>query len=220
VHRAGCEFVGYVNRAIDARRRDPGDDLLSRLIQAQGAGELSRTELVSSVFQLLLAGDETTVNLIGNGVLELLRHPDQLARLRARPELIDSAVEEVMRFNGPVGHARHGYALADVEIGGTRIPQGDLVIPVLLAANRDPAAFPAPKVFDIARTPNRHLGFGHGIHFCIGAALARLQARAAIGTLLHRFPRLRLATDPADLSWTPTLFLHGVRRLPVLPYGR
>jgi cytochrome P450 len=217
VRRAGTEFIAYVDEKIDERRARPGEDLLSQLIQAEETGDrISHAELISSVFQLLLAGDETTVNLIGNAVLELLRHPAQLARLRARPELIDSAVEEAMRFNGPVGHSRLLYALADVEIGGSVIPCGDTVVPVLLAANRDPAVFSEPDVFDVGRSPNRHLGFGHGIHFCLGAALARLQARAAIGTLVRRFPDLALAVDPAELEWTPDLFLHGVRRLPVL----
>ncbi|MFC4586161.1 cytochrome P450 family protein [Sphaerisporangium corydalis] len=201
----------------DGRPGGAGEDLLSRLVRAErdGAG-ISHEELVSSVFQLLLAGDETTVNLIGNGVLELLRHPDQLDRLRARPEMIGSMVEEAMRFNGPVGHSRPLYALADVRFGDAVIPRGDIVLPVLLAANRDPAVFPRPDVFDIGRDPNRHLGFGHGIHFCLGAALARLQARAAIGALVRRFPGMALAADPAGLEWTPDLFLHGVRRLPLL----
>jgi cytochrome P450 len=217
VRRAGAEFVAYVTGKVDERRAHPGDDLLSRLIRAQEAdGAISPAELVATVFQLLLAGDETTVNLIGNAVLELLQHPDQLARLRARPELIDSAVEEAIRFNGPVGHSRPLYALSDVEIGGSAIPRGDTVVPVLSAANRDPAVFPRPDVFDIARDPNRHLGFGHGIHFCLGAALARWQARAAIGAFVHRYPDLALAVDPAELEWTPDLFLRGVRRLPVL----
>ncbi|MEU7859760.1 cytochrome P450 [Nonomuraea sp. NPDC049141] len=213
VRRAGIGFVAYVNEKLDERRAHPGADLLSRLVRST---ELSHAELVSSVFQLLLAGDETTVNLIGNGVLELLRHPAQLERLRARPRLIDSAVEEVLRFNGPVGHSRPLFALADLDLGESVIPRGDIVVPVLLAANRDPAVFHQPDVFDIGRTPNRHLGFGHGIHFCLGAALARLQARAAIGALVRRFPGLALAVDPADLEWTPDLFLHGVRRLPLL----
>ncbi|WP_433517001.1 cytochrome P450 family protein [Nonomuraea sp. CA-143628] len=213
IRRTGVAFVAYVNEQLDERRAHPGADLLSQLVRST---EITHTELVSSVFQLLLAGDETTVNLIGNGVLELLRHPDQLERLRARPQLIDSAVEEVLRFNGPVGHSRPLFALADVDFGSSVIPQGDIVVPVLLAANRDPAVFDRPDVFDIGRTPNRHLGFGHGIHFCLGAALARLQARAAIGALVRRFPGLALAVDPAELEWTPDLFLHGVRRLPLL----
>ncbi|WP_157747236.1 cytochrome P450 family protein [Micromonospora echinofusca] len=216
-HRAGVEFTSYLTKVIAERGEATGDDLLSELIRAhRDGGRLSRAELLGGVFQLLLAGDETSVNLIGNAVLELLRHPDQLARLRAAPDLIDSAIEEVIRFNGPVGHTGQLYALADVEIGGTVIPRGDVVVPVLLAANRDPAVFADPDVFDIGRHPNRHLGFGYGIHFCLGAALARMQARAAVGTLVRRFPALRLAVDPADLRWTPELFLHGVRQLPVL----
>lgn len=216
VRRAGLEFVAYVDDTITRGLTRPGDNLLSRLVRAERSEDrLSRTELVSGVFQLLLAGDETTVNLIGNTVLELLRHPQQLALLRRRPELIDSAVEEVMRFNGPVGHARHLYAVDDVEIGGRLVPRGDVVVPVLLAANRDPAVFAEPDLFDITRHPNRHLGFGHGIHFCLGAALGRLQARAAVGTLVRRFPQLTLAVGEDELEWTPDLFLRGVRRLPV-----
>ncbi|MGW0480284.1 cytochrome P450 family protein [Nonomuraea sp. NPDC003214] len=213
VRRAGVAFVAYASAKLGERRARPGDDLLSRLATSP---ELSRAELVSSVFQLLLAGDETTVNLIGNAVLELLRHPGQLRRLRERPELIDSAVEEALRYNGPVGHSRPLYALTGTEIGGVPVACGDVVVPVLLAANRDPAVFDRPDTFDIGRTPNRHLGFGHGSHFCLGATLARIQARAAVGALVRRFPGLTLAADPAGLEWTPELFLHGVRRLPVL----
>jgi cytochrome P450 len=214
--RCGMEFIDYVNRKIDERRAAPGEDLLSQLIQAVELGDrLSQDELVSTVFQLLLAGDETTVNLIGNGMLELLRHPDQLGRLRAQPELLDSTVEEMMRYNGPVGHSRPLFALADVEYGGTLIPLGDIVVPVLQAANRDPAIFPQPDVFDIGRSPNRHLGFGYGTHFCLGAELARLQVRAVVDAVVRRFPDLALAVDPADLEWTPNLFVRGVRQLPV-----
>lgn len=220
IRRAGQEFTVFLRARIAERRSDIGPDLLSDLVRAHDAGALDHTELVSTVFQLLLAGDETTVNLIGNGVLELLRHPDQLARLRADPELIGPAIEEMLRFNGPAGHTRPVTALADLEISGTVIPRGDTVVPVLLSANRDPAVFDAPDTFDIGRTPNRHLAFGHGIHFCPGAALARIQARAAIGTLVHRFPALAPAVDPAELEWTPDLFIHGVRRLPVLLKGR
>lgn len=220
VHRAGREFTAHVERRLAERRHElhrgeGDDDLLSQLVRTQDAGGISRAEVVSSVFQLLLAGDETTVNLVGNAVLALLAHPDQLARLRARPALIDSAIEEVARFNGSVGHSRPVYALDDVEIGGRLIPRGDIVVPVLLAANRDPEVFADPDRFDIGRTPNRHLAFGHGPHFCLGAALARLQARCAVEALFGRFPGLRLAVEPQALEWTPELFLHGVRSLPV-----
>jgi cytochrome P450 len=215
VRRAGLEFIAYVESTLKQRRTEPGEDLLSQLLRAEQSDAMNHAELISSVFQLLLAGDETTVNLIGNGVLELLRHPDQLGLLRARPDLIDSAVEEMIRFNGPVGHAKMSYALTDIDFGRTVVPRGDIVVPMLLAANRDPAAFDDPDVFDITRDPNRHLGFGHGIHFCLGAALARRQARAAIGGVVHRFPDLALAVEPDDLQWTPDLFLHGLRSLPV-----
>jgi cytochrome P450 len=215
VRRAGLDFIAYLEKKLAERRAHPEEGLLSHLIVAETEGRMSHEELISSVFQLLLAGDETTVNLIGNAVLELLRHPDQLDRLRAQPELIDSAVEEAIRFNGPVGHSRMLYALADVRIGASVIPRGETVVPVLLAANRDPAVFSDPDIFDIGRSPNHHLGFGHGIHYCLGAALARLQARAAIAALVRHFPGLALAVDPGELTWTPDLFLHGVLRLPV-----
>ncbi|MGW4644913.1 cytochrome P450, partial [Sphaerisporangium sp. NPDC004334] len=217
--RSGMKFVAHITERIRERRSREGDDLLSHLLRAEDGGQITRLELISSVFQLLFAGDETTVNLIGIGVLELLRHPEQLALLRARPELIDSAVEEVLRYNGPVGHSRPLYAMTDVDFGGTVIARGDIIVPVLLAANRDPAVFPRPDVFAIDRSPNRHLGFGHGIHFCLGAALARVQARAAIGTLVRRFPRMALAVDPGELEWTRELFLRGVRRLPLRLHG-
>lgn len=207
---AGLEFVAYLERRLE---RPSG--LLARLAAAERAGELNRHELLSTVFQLLLAGDETTVGLITNALLELLRHPAQLARLRADPGLIGTAIEEVLRFNGPVGHAKPLYALTDVTYGDRLIRRGDEVVPVLLAANRDPAVFPDPDVFDIGRQPNRHLGFGHGIHFCLGAEFGRIQARAAVAALVHGFPRLALAVDQARLEPNPGLFLQGVRSLPV-----
>ena len=219
VRRAGLEFVAYLEAHIGQRRARPAADLLTHLVQAGEEGALNQAELRSTVFQLLLAGDETTVNLIGNAVLELLRHPAQLDRLRERPDLIDSAIEEAARFNGPVGHTGTLYALADVPFGETIVPRGDIIVPVLLAANRDPVVFDRPDMFDIGRRPNPHLGFGHGLHFCLGAALARMQARAAVGALVRGFPRLALAVDPARLEWTPDLFLHGVLRLPVLVEG-
>jgi cytochrome P450 len=214
--RSGEEFVAYLVERIERRRRDPGGDLLSQLIEAEERGDrLSPVELLSCAVLLLIAGHETTVNLIGNGTLELLRHPDQLARLRARPDLIGAAVEEILRYNGPVEHSRHLFAMADVDFGGTVVPRGEIVMPVLLAANRDPAVFSEPDVFDIGRDPNRHLGFGNGIHFCLGAPLARLEGRIAIEAMLRRFPGLALAADPDRLEWAPGLMLRGVRRLPV-----
>ena len=215
VRRAAGQFVPYLTGQIEHRRASPGEDLLSQLIQVEEAGDrMSHVELLSSVFLLLIAGHETTVNLIGNGVLELLRHPDQLALLRARPELVDSAVEEILRYNGPVEWAFPRYALAEVAFGDTVVARDDILLPVLHAANRDPAAFPEPDTFDITRDPNRHLAFGHGIHFCLGAPLARLEGRIAVGALVRRFPDLSLAVDPAQLEWNPGS-LRGVRRLPV-----
>ncbi|MFI1995414.1 cytochrome P450 [Actinoplanes sp. NPDC020271] len=208
--RAGMDFTTYLQDRLVA----PGG-LLGELAAAEHRGELTRPELLSTVFQLLMAGDETTVGLITNAVLELLRHPAQLDRLRADPALIGTAIEEVLRFNGPVGHAKPLYALTDLRYGGTTIPRGDSVLPVLLAANRDPEAFADPDVFDIGRAPNRHLGFGHGIHFCLGAELGRIQARAVVGALVRRFPALALAVEPHELPPQPDLFLQGVRRLPV-----
>ena len=212
--RAGAEFTGFLLRQIRLRRRAPGDDLLSQLVTAHHEGErLDHTELLSTAFLLLVAGHETTVNLIGNGVLERLRHPDQVARLRAQPALIDPGVEEMLRYASPVEATTLRYAAAEVEICGTVIPPGEAVVPVLAAANRDPAVFPDPDRFDLARTPNRHLGFGHGSHFCLGAALARLEAKIAIDALLTRFPRLALATT--SLEWAGGFPLRGLRRLPV-----
>lgn len=216
VRQAATAFVTYLNEQIARRRAAPGEDLLSQLVQVEEQGDrLSHAELVASAFLLLIAGHETTVNLIGNGMLELLRHPAELARLRARPELIDSAVEEMLRFNGPVEQSPALFALDDVELDGVVIGQGEMIVPVLLAANRDPAVFPEPDRFDITRTPNRHLGFGYGIHFCLGAPLARLEGRIAIDTLLRRFPDLALAVDPAELAWMPGWTLRGLRRLPL-----
>lgn len=213
---AGFELMAYTNEAIERRRADPGDDLLSDLIHLEEEGDrLDHSELLSMVQLLLIAGHETTVNLIGNGMLELMSHPDQLALLRAEPHLIDSAIEEMLRFNGPVETPFPRFVYEDVEIGGVNIPCGDVAIPVLLAANRDPAHFSEPDLFDIARDPNKHVAFGFGIHFCLGAPLARLEAKSAISGLLDRFPDIDLASERASLAWNPGFFLRGVRSLPV-----
>ena len=213
---AGFELMAYTNNAIEQRRSDPGEDLLSDLIHLEEEGDrLDHSELLSMVQLLLIAGHETTVNLIGNGMLELMSHPDQLALLRAEPDLIDSAIEEMLRFNGPVETPFPRFVYEDVEIGGVTIPCGDVAIPVLLAANRDPAHFTDPDRFDITRDPNKHVAFGFGIHFCLGAPLARLEAKAAISGLLDRFPDIDLAAARDSLAWNPGFFLRGVRSLPV-----
>jgi cytochrome P450 PksS len=164
---------------------------------------------------LLSAGHETTTNLIGNGVLALLRHPEQCERLRADPSLIETALEELLRFESPAETSTHRYARDDLEIAGSRIPRGSLVLGVIASANRDERAFPDADRLDLARQPNRHLSFGHGGHFCVGAALARMEGRVAIATLLHRLPKLRLAQDQSQLTWRGGLVLRGITRLPV-----
>ena len=160
---------------------------------------------------LLVAGHETTVNLIGNGTLALLRHPDQMARLRDQPELVEPAVEELLRWDSPVQRTAR-IATADFELGGRPILKGELLMTMLGAANRDPDQFPEPDRLDLGRSPNQQLAFGRGIHFCLGAPLARLEAQIAIGSLVRRFPALRLAGEP-ELS--PTVTLRGLRALPL-----
>jgi cytochrome P450 len=172
-------------------------------------------ELTSMVFLLMVAGHETTVHLITNGVWALLRHPDQLERLRAEPALIESAVEEMLRYCGPVRHSTSRFALQDTEFLGQTIPAGEMIMASLLSANHDPEQFAEPERFDITRTPNRHLSFGSGIHFCLGAPLARLEAMIAIHLLLERLPRLRLAVEPSALRWRTGLLIHGLEQLPV-----
>src|SRR5262249_12604161 len=199
-----------------ARRAGPRDDLLSALVRAEEAGEkLSEDELLAMAFLLLVAGHETTVNLIGNGTLALLEHPDQLRRLRDDPGLIRPAVEELLRFYSPVETATERYAREDVTVAGVTLPQGSLVFAVIASANRDDRQFADPDRLDLAREPNRHLAFGQGIHFCLGAPLARLEGQIAISTLVRRRPDLRLAVPLGDLSWRGGLVLRGLLKLPV-----
>jgi len=209
----GAALNAYFRDIIGERRRAPRDDLVSRLTGVQSAeGTLSEEELVDTCALLLFAGHETTTNLIGNGMLALLRHPDELSRLRADPSLIGPAVEELLRYDSPV-QMRVRVARETVEIGGRRIAKGQRVLILVGAANRDPARFPDPDRLDIARPDNRHLAFGHGIHFCTGAPLARLEGAIAIRRLLRRFPRLELTTD--QLAWRETLTLRALNALPV-----
>jgi len=206
------ELASYLREIIAQRRRQPRADLISALIAAEEQGQvLSEDEILSTSMLLLIAGNETTTNLIGNGVLALLRHPDQLQRLRDDPSLIRSAVEELLRYAGPVqGTAR--VATEDVEIGGRRIAAGQLVFALLAAANRDPAQFANPDHLDIGRQPNPHVAFGDGIHFCLGAPLARAEAQEAISGLLQQFPALALDGEP---EWGGTFVIRGVRSLPI-----
>jgi pimeloyl-[acyl-carrier protein] synthase len=206
-------LADYFRGLIAERRRRPQADLLSGLIAAEEQGDtLSQAELLATCVLLLVAGHETTVNLIGNGMLALLRHPAELRKLGAEPALLPSAVEELLRWDSPV--QRTGRITAtDVELGGTLIPKGALVSAVLGAANRDPAHFPEPDRLDLARPDNRHLAFGWGIHFCLGAPLARVEGQIAIGALARRLPGLALATDRPE--WRESSALRGLRALPV-----
>jgi cytochrome P450 len=212
----GYRMRSFFARLIAERRGSPQDDLVSALVQAESDGDrLSQDELLGMLFLLLLAGHETTVNLIGNGVLALLDHPDQLAKLRAQPELIDSAVEELLRFTNPVQQPTFRYAREDVELGGQLIRRGEVVLPLLASANRDERVFENPDVLDITRSPNRHVAFGLGVHYCLGAPLARLEGRIALTDLVQRYPDLRLAVPAAQLQWRGGPALRGLRSLPV-----
>jgi cytochrome P450 len=207
-------LADYFRELIAARRRAPRSDMLSELIAAEEAGDkLSESELLATCILLLIAGHETTVNLIGNGTLALLRHPDQLRRLRDDPRLIGTAVEELLRFDGPVQRTAR-IPSEDVLIGGRVIAKGEMVMPFIGAADRDPAQFPDPDRLDLGRTDNRHIAFGWGIHFCLGAPLARLEARLAIGALLERFPHLRLADESP--VWRALPVFRGLAKLRVL----
>jgi cytochrome P450 len=212
----GIRMLRFFERLIARRRQHPGDDLVSRLVQAESGGDrLSEQELLSMIFLLLLAGHETTVNLIANGMLALLQNRSELERLRAHPEHIDTAVEELLRYGNPVEHGNVRIALEDVTIAGVPIPKGSTVVLLLASANRDEAVFPRPEQLDIARTPNRHLAFGFGIHYCLGAPLARMEGRVAIQQLVSRFPDMHLAVPVEKLRWRQSVAVRGVKKLPV-----
>ncbi|MBV9823439.1 MAG: cytochrome P450 [Actinobacteria bacterium] len=212
---AASDMLGYVRQLLDRKRRAPQDDLLSTLAAVgEGPDGLSGYELTSMVFLLLTAGHETTVNLIGNGLLSLLSNPDELAAVRADRELLGAVVEETLRFESPVQIAIR-FSLEPLEIDGVPIPAGATILVSLLAANRDPSQFDQADGFCPARKDNQHLGFGYGGHFCIGAPLARLEGQVAIGSVLDRFPDLRLSTAPAELGWRPSAVMHGLNALPV-----
>ena len=203
----------YFRQLLPERRRQPRNDLLSLLIAAEEQGDkLSEGELLSTCILLYIAGHETTVNLIGNGLLALLRHGDQLRRLREEPALAASAVEELLRYDGPVQRTAR-FTTVDVEIGGRAIDKGAMVVTVIGAANRDPAQFPDPDRLDLGRVDNRHIAFGFGIHFCLGAPLARLEGQVALGALARRLPALALATDTVE--WRESQVLRGLKALPV-----
>ncbi len=208
--------VKFVRGVIARKRREPADDILTGLIEAEVDGErLTEEELISFVFLLVVAGFETTVHLVTNGMRALIEHPEQLDRLRADPELLDSAVEEMLRFCGPIHGTKMNFAREDVEWHGVLIPRGTPVVPALAAGNRDPRHFENPDTFDIARSPNRHLGFGHGAHFCLGAQLARMETRTAFKTLLERVPKFELGVPVEKLELQAMPFWHRHKSLPV-----
>ncbi|MFC9701577.1 cytochrome P450 [Streptomyces sp. NPDC056943] len=211
-------FGGYLDGLIeDKRAAGPADDLLSGLIaaRAEDGDRLSGPELRAMAYLLLIAGHETTVNLISNTVRNLLTHPEQLAALRADPGLLDGAIEESLRYDGPVETSTFRFTREPVTIGGTEIPAGASVLVAIGALDRDPARFPDPDRFDIRRDTRGHLAFGHGLHYCLGAPLARLEGRIALRTLLDRFPRLELDPEGDPWEWVPGLLIRGVRQLPV-----
>jgi cytochrome P450 len=210
-------LAGYFREVIEERRRAPKDDLISALIAAEEQGQaLSEEELLATLVLLLVAGNETTTNLIGNGMLALLRNRDQLERLRDDPSIAESAVEELLRYDSPV-QATGRVAMEDIEVGGTVVKEGQVAFLLLGAANRDPAVFAEPDRLDLTRRDNRHVAFGYGIHFCLGAPLARVEAQVALPSLLRRFPDLRLATE--ELDWGGGLILRGLKSLPVAVNG-
>jgi cytochrome P450 len=203
-------FAAYVRGLLPERRHFPGDDLISALVQVHDEGDaLSEGELISTVILLLVAGHETTRSLIGGGALALLRHPGQLAILREHPELVGQAVEEVLRYDPPVQLLAR-YALCDAQVAGATVPAGSFVLMLVGAANRDETVFSDPDRFEVRRDIHRHLAFGHGIHFCLGAPLARLEATVALRRLLPVFSRTRIAAEP---TWKPNTVLRGLQRL-------
>jgi cytochrome P450 len=210
-------FMKYIRQLCADRRAHPRDDLTTALVQAHEAGDrMSEDELLAMVFLLLVAGHETTVNLIGNGVLALLEHPEQMERLRQEPDLIKPAIEEFLRFDSPVHIANERYPREDVVIAGVRIPRGEMVFPVLASANRDDRQFERPAELDLAREPNRHVSFAQGLHYCLGAPLARLEGQIAINALLRRLPELKLGAPRKALRWRRGFSLHGLEALPLV----
>lgn len=209
-------FNRYLRGFFERRRAEPQDDLTTALLQAEEAGEtLSEDELLGMIFLLLIAGHETTVNLISGGTLALLQHPDQMEKLRDDPSLINPAIEELLRYTAPVFLSTERYAREDVTIRGVTIRRGEIVFGVIGSANRDEAVFENPDALDITRKNNRHLAFGYGTHFCLGAPLARIEAQVAINTLFQRAPDLHLNVPSESLRWRRSLILRGLEALPL-----
>jgi nocardicin N-oxygenase len=212
-----ADLHAYLVDLIASKRTHPGDDVLTAMINAAGDGaRLSNEELLQNAQNLIFAGIDTTANMLTNSVITLFRHPDQIELLRQRPDLLPDAIEELLRYVPIIVASPSRIAMSDVDLGGITIPAGDTVLTIERSANKDRRAFDEPERFDITRSGKPpHVTFGHGTHFCLGAALARLQLTIAIGTLLQRFPNLRLAVPDSELEWLPNLLLFTVRELPV-----
>ncbi len=207
------EFIGYFQDAIEQRRKEPKDDLISTLVRAEEERQaLSSDEVIAFTILLLIAGNETTTNLIGNAVLALTEHPDQLAKVTSDPSLIPNLVEEALRYDAPVQFLFR-VTMQETELAGTKIPQGAIVLPIYGAANRDERKYPNPDRFDVTRDAQGHFGFGHGIHFCLGAPLARLEGKIALEAIVSRLPDL--ARKESTVDRVDSFFLRGPKRLPL-----
>jgi cytochrome P450 len=214
--RLMAAFVAYLRDLFGRRRAEPADDLISALLRvSEGGDALSEQELFGMVVLLIVAGHETTVNLIANAVLALLQHPEQLDELRRDPTRVPAAVEECLRFDGPVERTLNRWAATEVELGGQTIRRGDAVIAIIGSADRDADRFPDADTLDIDREDTRHVAFGRGSHYCLGAPLARLEGEVALATLLRRLPNLRLAVEPEELRWRPVPLFRALAALPV-----
>jgi cytochrome P450 len=211
------DFSAYLQDLFARKRREPGDDMISRMVLAEEDDEvLTEEEILATVFLMYLAGHVTTVNLVGNGVVALLTHPEQLAKLQADPSLAKNVVEETLRYWGPVDFVGRRFATENLDVAGTPVARGEQVAVSLAAANRDPGRFADPEAFDISREDaNRHVGFGKGIHVCLGAPLARVEGQVAFETLIRRYPNLRLAVPADEIQWGGS-FLRGFRQVPLL----
>jgi cytochrome P450 len=212
----GAAMTLYFTRLIAAKRQEPSGDLLSALIGARDDTDaLTEHELLAMIFLLIVAGHETTANLIASGTLALLQHPAELVRLRASPSLLPQAIEELLRYTNPFNRTTDRYTLNPVEIAGVTIPAGEAVLCVTSSANHDPSRFQGADQLDLGRDSSGHLAFGHGIHYCVGASLARLEGEVAFAALLARFPALALAATSSELRWRPNSVIHGLEALPV-----
>lgn len=210
------EFLAYLQQCFAERRQNPGNDLTSALIHAEESGDrLSESELFSMLFLLIIAGHETTVSLIGNAMLALWEHPEQFALLKENPDLIGTAVEEFLRYDAPVERAFVRWAAEDVELNGQHFPKGTPIIPIIASANRDEAVYENGEQLDITRRTNPHLGFGHGVHYCVGAPLARMEAEIALNALLARMPDIHMTIPRSELRWRMIPGFHSVENIPV-----